>query len=184
MTKSHLSFLTGLVVLVFLLNISDAGCSERQKLIQSSPEDVVNTFCQLDSAGARLSTASWTTIAPFVGWAEEAGAEVISVITTFKIIKSDVFKTKANMTVEYTYLGSTDSIRFLESTTRRTIIFKLIKSNDNWKIIAPVTAPHVEWTHVIEHLKTLGTAEPSRKKKLDFIITQIEHAAGNISNAK
>lgn len=137
----------------------------------STPEGVVEKFIQLDAEGKRLSGKTSGEILKFVTWTE-FGAEVIVLISTFKVGKAAINGMTATVPVEYEEWGLTDTIEFTSSHSRRVITFKLSK-DAVWKIDGPVTAPHVYLKVAITYLRRLQKMEPARQDSLEEIIKKI-----------
>lgn len=164
------------------------GSTDQGLKYPSTPEEVIQVFCQLDKKGNRLSSETWQGVLPLVTWSEEITAgelnKVIHIISGFKIGESTILNSTARVSVEYRYLGSTDTLEFSEpKEKRRTIIFELIKQNGSWKIQNPILAPHVDLEAGIGYLKLLQKRKPHRKEQLEVIIKKITEAARTI-NAK
>jgi hypothetical protein len=164
------------IILLILLVFSNISLANHDETSILSPADIVRRFCKLDSEGQRLSSETFASILPLVTWEEEAG-DVIFVILGYKIGIPIIVNSTATVSVEYQYLGSTDSIGFTDDQKRKRIInFKLVKQNGIWKIKEPVTAPHVYWETAIKYLKTISNYEPMRTKQIETIIKMIKKA--------
>jgi len=175
-----LSFIVFILIMVWTFLVSLLPSTG--KMYPSTPEEVIQEFCQLDMKGNRLSSETWLGVLPLVTWSEEITAgelnKVIHVISGFKIGESIILNSTARVSVEYRYLGSTDTLEFSEpKEKRRTIIFELIKQNGSWKIQNPILAPHVDLEAGIGYLKLLQKRKPHRKEQLEMIIKKITEAA-------
>lgn len=137
----------------------------------ATPEGVLEKFIQLDAKGKRLRGDIAAEILNLVSWTE-TGAEVVVLISHFKVGKATITGRTATVPVEYEEIGSTDTLGFTSSPRRRVITFKLSK-DIVWKVDEPVTAPHVHWKVAITHLKQLQKMEPIRKDSLEEIIKKI-----------
>jgi len=144
----------------------------------STPEEVVQKFCQLDADGMRLRGDTWRqSILPLVTWVEEAG-DVIFIIDRFKVGKAKVNGDKATVPVDYVTIGSTNFIQFSNPSPKwlNPYPYQLVKKKGVWKIDGPISAPHVHFKIAIDSLRTLQKAESARKAALEAIIQQINNA--------
>lgn len=169
------------ILLFMIIFFSHRGLATQGDKYPSTPEGVVEKFCQLDAEGWRLSSKTYESMLPLVTWPEEITAgetmRVIHLISGFKLGNPTIQDSIAKVTVEYQYLGSTDTLEFSEAKRkRRTIIFELIRQNDKWKIQKPLTAPHVSWGAGIVYLRSLQKNKSYRKEQLEVIIQKIMKA--------
>lgn len=144
----------------------------------STPEEVVQKFCQLDADGMRLRGDTWRkSVLPLVTQVEEAG-DMIFVIESFKVGKATLNGDKATVPVDYVTIGSTDFIQFSNPSPKwvNPYPYQLVKKNGVWKIDGPISAPHVHSKTTIDSLRTLQKEEPSRKTALEAIIQKIDIA--------
>jgi hypothetical protein len=182
--KRNEGFLLLILVFSLLLPLGIGAAGQKSKY-PSTPEGVVQQFCQLDAEGKRLSGDTLAEITKFVAW-EEIGGEVIFIIDSFNVGKATIDGNKASVPVDYRIIGSTDSIQFLEPSPKRMnpYIYKLIRSNGVWKIDAPLSAPHVHWKTAIAHLRLLQKDESPRSKQLESIINEICKARGKFTKTQ
>lgn len=169
--------------LAFLFVLVMPVCSSAQPYNHpSTPEDIVQKFCQLDADGMRLRGDTWRQrVLPLVTWTEEAG-DMIFIIESFKVSKATVNGDKATVPVDYVTIGSTDFIQFANPSPKwvNTYSYQLVKKNGLWKIDAPISGPHVHWKTTIADLRTLQKNEPSRSAALEAIIQNIDKARKQI----
>ena len=145
------------------------------------PKKVVESFCNLDYRGYRLSGESIKKIFPLVSWQDES-SEIIIIIKKYKVGNASLKNSMALVPVDFYVLGSTDFTSFKRDIhMKRRIEYKLTKSKNEWKIKEPITAPHVYWENAINHLKLLQKSEPERRNQIQDIIDNIMKAI-NISN--
>jgi hypothetical protein len=134
------------------------------------PEEIVSRYCSLDSAGARLSSASYETISPLVTWNIEGGWDCLDVIAGFRIeppvMDSD---SSATVVVGYDLLGfmggsswhpvGEDSVR----SHREVVRFRLLHdSRLGWRIDDPMIRPHVSLAATVSHIERLLSMDPKR----------------------
>lgn len=173
-------FISMFIMIMVLIAIDSFGGGVQGMSSQSSPKDVVEKFCKLDAAGARLSSDTRKDIETLLAWGEEGGYDEMIVIKDFKVNKAVIGKSTSKVSVDYFVLGSTDSFIFHKAKNRRSSVnFKLLKQEGKWKIEGPVIAPHVYWENAISHLRLLQKSEPARKKQLESIIRAIEEEASH-----
>jgi len=154
-----------------------SGSTDQGFKYPSTPEGVVQRFCQLDAEGKRLRSDTMTDILDLVTW-EETGAEVMFVNDSFKVGKATIIGNKASVPVDYRTVGSTDTLEFSGQSPNwvNPYIYKLVRSGGVWKIDAPISAPHVHWKTAIAHLRELQKMEPVRSDQLELIIQKIMKA--------
>jgi hypothetical protein len=135
-----------------------------------APRAVVEKYCSLDSAGARLGSATCDAVAPLRTWEMEGGWDCLDAIAGFKIepaiMDSD---STAAVTVRFDILGSLDGSKWDPAVPdslggrRETVTFRLIRdSRRGWRIDDPSYRPHVALAPVIDHIEKLLMMDPRR----------------------
>ena len=143
-------------------------CSARHS--GAMPDEIVTRYCSLDSAGARLSSASYEAIDSLVTWDVEGGWDCLDVIAGFRmeppVIDSD---SSASVIVSYDLLGfmggstwnpfGADSVQ-----SRREIVsFRLLHDSGlGWHIDHPMIRPHVSLAATVSHIERLFSMDPKR----------------------
>jgi hypothetical protein len=154
-----------IVIVGLVLGLQCSAVHYREK-----PEEIVSRYCSLDSAGARLSSASYEAINPLVTWDIEGGWDCLDVIAGFRIappvMDSD---SSATVVVSYDLLGfmggsswhpvGGDSVR----DHRETVSFRLLlDSRLGWRIDYPMIRPHVSLAATVSHIERLFSMNPKR----------------------
>jgi hypothetical protein len=144
-----------------------------------SPKEVVEKFCRLDADGQRLRGDTWREkIRPLILWPDEPGWDTVAVISDFNIVDVKTEGSEATVTVEYSMLGTTDTIDFYKLIKKKTVKFSLLSVDGAWKINQPdMMLPHVSSKTIIKYLKELQLEEPVQiKEQLAHIIQKILEA--------
>lgn len=180
--KRHKNYLLAQFIFRFLF-VSLCGAADQNST--TTPEAVVQKFCELDAKGTRLSSETFNNIADLITWPEEGGDEMI-IIDGFTVGKATYKDNKAIVPVHYNNIGSTDFLNF--SPPQRSwadpYVYKLIFINGHWKIDEPISAPHVDQKTAITYIQNLQKAEPDRKASLNKIIQKIDKGRKQIKTKK
>jgi hypothetical protein len=125
-----------------------------------TPEEVVEVFCDMDAAGKRLSSSTWSEILPYINWREEAMESVAVVVSGFKLSRIEKTNNVANIVVEYNVIGKYWPEKIEPKRSIEKISFKVIKTDTGWKINSPDTmVPHVLSSFLIAHLEKVSKNE-------------------------
>lgn len=154
-------FLIGVVL--FSLTLSLLGCERntfwpsKPRVYSNSlktPEEVVKVFCDLDAAGKRLSSSTWSEMLPYINWREEAMESVAVVVSGFKLSRIEKTNNVANIVVEYNVIGKYWPEKIVQIKSIEKVSFAVIKTEAGWKIKSPDTmVPHVLPNFLISHLE-------------------------------
>ncbi len=167
-----ISFLFTIVFFVLQLFLIFSVYAEKTGSIvndyPTTPEGVINAYCTEDFNGVGLGP-DFLRNSNLLRYTISKKAPVTTMlVTNFRIIKISERKDKAEFRVEYDTAGSIFPAHtgYLMSDTNRigeAFIFKLIKSNNVWKIEKP-QAPHVSVNTVIRRLEEELVSERDPKK--------------------
>jgi hypothetical protein len=154
-------FLFSAVIFSVLLTMLACDCSKvwrsKPRVYSNSlqtPDDVVKAFCDLDAAGKRLSSLTWSEMLPYINWREEAMESVAVVISDFKVLSIKKADNVADIVVEYDVIGKYWSDKYEPTNMIEKVSFTVIKTEDGWKIKSPDTmVPHVFPNYMISHLE-------------------------------
>ncbi len=130
----------------------------------ASAEETVKAYCDLDAKGTRLTSETWSKVLPYIAWTEEAGFDRSIVIADYKIAKTQKqSETAATVSVEYQVLGELSG-DYNQSRKTETVLFKVKKTRDGWKITEPdFMPPHVLLAPMVKHLEGTKNLELTRK---------------------
>lgn len=119
-----------------------------------TPEEVVKVFCDMDAAGKRLSSSTWSEMLPYINWREEAMESVAVVISGFKLSRIERTDNVANIVVEYNVIGKYWPEKLEPKVSTEKVSFAVIKTDVGWKINSPDTmVPHVLPNFLVSHLE-------------------------------
>ena len=119
-----------------------------------TPEEVVKVFCDMDAAGKRLSSSTWSEMLPYINWREEAMESVAVVISGFKLSRIEKTDKVANIVVEYNVIGKYWPEKIEPKKAIEKVSFTVIKTDVGWKIDGPDTmVPHVFPDILVSHLE-------------------------------
>lgn len=157
-------YLAVLITTVFLVSGCPGRDQQTPRNTLATAEETVRAYCDLDAAGARLTSQTWQKVLPFISWSEEAGGDRAIVIAGHRIasVKKNDEKT-ASVTVEYQVLG-TLSGEYVASRRTETVRFLVVKTGRGWKITEPDTLPpHVLQQAMVRHLERTKDLEAAEK---------------------
>lgn len=146
-----------------------AGCiNERQQMVPknhlATAGETVKAFCDLDGEGARLTSATWSQVLPYIAWTEEAGWDRTVVIAGYRI--GSIINRSENLsmvTVEYEVAGNL-SQDYLPAKKNETVVFTVQKTSEGWKIKSPdFMPPHVFIKPLLRHLRETKRLELADK---------------------
>lgn len=129
----------------------------------ATAEETVRAYAGLDASGARLTSATWQKVLPYIAWTEEAGWDSVIVISGFTIGSAqDVSGDRRTIPVEYDVLGIL-SQDYRKGRKKETVRFSVRKMEKGWKIVSPdFLPPHVLAERVVRHLEETRDLELSR----------------------
>ncbi|MFC1477536.1 hypothetical protein ACFL6L_03610 [candidate division KSB1 bacterium] len=150
-------------VYIILLVICCTVCSATSAQNIPSPKDIVIEYCRLDSGGARISSAGDKSIRQLYSWKFEPGWDSVIIISGFTVKEVYVRDDSAAIRVDYDVLGILGGHDWIPADTDdkiyaplmekgKTVNFRLIKTNNVWKINSPVVHPHVSIGSMLKHL--------------------------------
>lgn len=147
------------------------GCSRdpgMPKNTLATPEATVKAYCELDAGGARLTSATWGKVLPYIGWSEEAGFDRAVVISGFTVGNARKKNDKESaITVEYQVLGTVAG-DYTAARKTESIRFKVSMTDRGWKIMEPdFMPPHVLAAAMVKHLEGTKKSEVAEKVKGD-----------------
>ncbi len=123
-----------------------------------SPREVVQQYCNLDMAGARLSSQNPYNDAIFalVAWPDEPGWDSATIVSACRIQRVQTAQRRSKVTAQYTVLGTISGLNEVRSENHAEVVtFVLAKSNGIWKISRPLIRPHVSVDAAVDNLRTL-----------------------------
>jgi hypothetical protein len=134
----------------------------------ATAEETVKAYCDRDAQGARLTSATWSQVLPYISWTEEAGWDRAIVIAGYRISGpakgSDRVST---VPVEYDVLGVVAG-DYTSSRTVEKVTFTVEMTERGWKISGPdFMPPHVLARAMAEHLEATKDLEQSAKVRKD-----------------
>ncbi len=161
-----LPFVIGTIILTLIFAVV-GGCkllqNSKPKIYSNSlktPDEVVKAFCDLDAAGIRLSSLTWSEMLPYISWREEAMENVAIVISRYKISSSKKTDKAAEILVEYAIIGKYWPEKLTPAKTIEKVPFSVIKTDAGWKINSPDTmVPHVYAESLIKQLESVKKRE-------------------------
>lgn len=121
-----------------------------------TPEEVVKVFCDMDAAGKRLSSSTWSELLPYIDWKDEAMESVAVVISGFKVLGVERGDNVAEINVTYDVIGEYNLDKLVPTKSIEKVLFTVIKTDNGWKISSPDTmVPHVSAKPLIIHLERI-----------------------------
>jgi len=135
-----------------------------------TPGEIVSRYCSLDSAGARLSSASYDAISPLVTWDIEGGWDCLDVVAGFRVERAQLDSdSSASVLVSYDLLGfmggsswhpiGADSV---QGHPERVSFHLLYDARLGWRIDDPMIRPHVSLAATVSHIERLLSMDPKR----------------------
>ncbi|MEK6743669.1 MAG: hypothetical protein AABZ15_08665 [Nitrospirota bacterium] len=157
------------LVLIMAAVMVLSGCSKDPATPQNTlatPEETVKAYCDLDAKGARLTSATWSKVLPYISWSEEAGFDRAVVISGFSIGKvQKKGDAESAVTVEYQVLGAVSG-DYVSGKKTESVRFKVVKTGRGWKISEPdFMPPHVLAKEMAKHLEGTKKNEAAEKVK-------------------
>lgn len=148
------------ITVVLVLAAAGAwGCRSGDNRTNPLPtaEATVRMFCELDSAGKRLSSETWPAVRPYIAWQEEPGWDRVTIITGFRVGTAQrTSDTSSSVKVEYAVLGTADR-DFHRAVASKSVVFQVVKTALGWKITSPdFLPPHVLAQSLLKHLERTG----------------------------
>lgn len=107
-----------------------------------SPKEVVTRFCELDFEGHRLSSNTYTQIAPLIMYPEEPGWDRVLGIHEYEITSETIEGKTAKVTVRYEIAGVWPQNIEIKNEYRNDT-FNLNQENGAWKISEYIPYPRV-----------------------------------------
>jgi hypothetical protein len=153
-------------------------------LDEVSPTSVVQDYCKLDQAGARLSSQDPNNqkIFALVSWLEEPGWDSVVVIKSCEIFPSKWGQPTSRVALRYVLLGEMTGTNITAYRPHDEFVtFVLDKSGDTWKIKRPLIPPHISVETAIAALNSLlkDEKDPAQIKSLKAgisVLVQWQHA--------
>jgi hypothetical protein len=147
----------------------------------TSPEAVLQAFCELDAHGKRIpfysSDEELSFYREMVSWTIEPSWDKVIMISGYKISKKKLLPRCAEIAVTYTVKGrySPGVTAFYKSMEK--IEFRVIETESGWKIQGPVVHPHTYPAMLIQSLqnRVKNAADAKERKKLQKDINLIKN---------
>lgn len=164
-------------VLVYM--ISFATCA-----FGSLVSDVVNRYCKLDSEGFRLSSDNYDEIRNLMAWEkdqDEPGWDCFKIISDYKMINVRSTNETATVTVQYGIIGTLCGTELDRKSYLDIVDFKLITTDNTWKIREYVPYPRISIDAAIIFLQNwakspgrVGRQNDEKVSELKALIVELE----------
>jgi len=183
-----------IALLQVLVSPTYSICAEQKRKTSeaypTTPEGVVEAFCNEDFIGTGAGIGDWAKIQQYTIWSDAPGWDESILVVTFNVTKIRENSNTAEVKVEYKIIGRlySDEIGpiFEKAKTDEVIIYKLLKKGSQWKIKSPQLHPHVGVKTKIKLLKEVimpQVKDPRKIKRLKQVLLDIEdELAKNKSN--
>jgi len=159
-----------LALVLGLILISSDGRAQTGALTKD-PSIILKKYLELDLKGARLSSFTWESQRPYVGWKEEPVWGQLVVVGGYTVIEEiDQWDVKNNLDtvipVEYKVLGSLylEKAVFLSEPRVDRIGFRVKAVNGVWRVVEPILPPHVGQKRILNYVKQAILEETDRSR--------------------
>ena len=140
-----------MVAMIVLTHFSTMQCFAAE-----TPKEVVTRFCKLDFEGHRLSSASYSQIAPLVMYPDEPGWDTVLGVHKYEIVNQTIEGNAAKVTVRYEIDRSWPyEIEIVNKLRNGT--FNLNQENGTWKISKCIGFPRVSSQYLCIKYKFCST---------------------------
>lgn len=142
---------------------------------QMDPGQIVKLFCDRDFNGVRLKAHNME----LTTWHAEPGWDGVVIIKDYKITSCSIENEIVVVSVKYYILGTCygDELnKAMESDTEEAI-FKVLKTDNGWKIDDPQLVPHVSVKTVINNISELLKLEEKESERINILkanLTELE----------
>jgi len=148
--------------------------------LPSTPVEAIKKYCSLDLGGARLSSTTWSKVAPLIAWEDEPGWDAVVVVSGFRIGSPKETGSRALIPVTFRVLGTLDGDGpFVRGSRLETINFELARSETGWKVKKPVIPPHVSVSSISNNIRGLVETErgnSDRRRVLEATLKDLRAA--------
>ena len=159
-----------LALVLGLILISSDGRAQTGALTKD-PSIILKKYLELDLKGARLSSFTWESQRPYVGWKEEPVWGQLVVVSSYEVIEEiGQWNVKDNLDVvipvEYKVLGSLylEKAVFLSEPRVDRIGFRVKAVNGMWRVVEPMIPPHVGQKRIMNYVKQAIVEETDRSR--------------------
>jgi hypothetical protein len=159
-----------LVLMTGILFLS-ASCTRQEGLPRNTlatAEETVKAYCDLDANGARLTSATWNKVLPYISWSEEAGFDRAIVIAGFAIGQVQMKSDREHIVpVAYQVMGTVAG-EYAAGRRTENVRYRVARTDRGWKIMEPdFLPPHVLADVMVRHLTETQQSEMAEKVKND-----------------
>ncbi len=110
---------------------------------RDDPEATVRRFCDIDGEGARLGSATWDRIAPFLVRDNEPGSDCAVVVRSYRVDVVAIRDQEARVRVRYDVAGVTCGDTWYPADTREAGIVRLM--DDETEVVFELTHVFGGW---------------------------------------
>ena len=148
-------------VLVVTWTIGGIGAGNAQTgSLKNNPVEVVKRYLTLDSKGARLGSATYEALSPYVEWGPDPTWGHVVVIEGFTIAEDIqhwevVNNLEVVIPVTFTVLGSVyyETGGFVAERATERIQVRVKEVRNRWQIVDPIWPPHVGQKRMLNHVR-------------------------------
>lgn len=128
--------LFGLICVLALLSLKPLFSKKPTHEKLGEAAQVVQTFCEKDAQGLRLSSKTSAEVRNLTVWEDEPGWDKVVKIKNFKITEEKYLGKHAQVKVLYELVSPS-------ALEKKEVTFLLTQGESSWKINEPQTLPHV-----------------------------------------
>jgi hypothetical protein len=147
----------------------------------STPEKVVERYCELDFKGYGLSSDSFQKLEPLMHFADDRdcpGWDICDVVSGYLITDQKVDQDKATVTVAYALIGYLDEEGKIELKNQEDLLkIELVLIDQQWKIadcIQPRISVETAGTRLKELLKDASEEQDKNQDRIKLLQTTID----------
>lgn len=172
MRRPLTGFLLRIALALLVVSGAVVGQSHAVTDIRKDPAVVVKAYFSLDMKGARLESASWEALKPYVNWNEEQGWEHAVVIESYEVVEDTATwevlgQMEVIIPVRFQVLGVMywETAAFVPEAKTEEFRIRVKAVEGRWRIIEPRLAPHIGRKRLINFVRRAILQEPDANRQ-------------------